>query len=173
MRAWWPVVPVVAVVAGTWLRLLRRRLFVVTVRGLSMRPTLQPGDRLLARRVPLARVRVGQVVVVAAPDHLAGVPWLVKRVVALPGDPVPPNVDPGRASWVPPDCFLVLGDNAAVSRDSRHLGFLAGGDLLGVVVRRLGTDAGRSTGARTVAAPVATADLSDGGRRAQSSRTTG
>jgi signal peptidase I len=129
-----------ALVLGTWVW-LRRRLFTVTVRGLSMRPALEPGDRVLARRVPLAAVRAGQIVVVAAPDGDAGVPWLIKRVAAVPGDPVPPWLDRGRASRVPPNCFLILGDNAAVSRDSRHLGFLAAGDLLGVVVRRLGTAA--------------------------------
>lgn len=179
-------------VLGTWLW-LRRRLFTVTVRGLSMRPALQPGDRVLARRVPLAAVRAGQIVVVAAPDGDAGVPWLIKRVAAVPGDPVPPWLGRGRAPRVPPNCFLILGDNAAVSRDSRHLGFLAAGDLLGVVVRRLGsavqapgpsvganktTDAGRT--ARTVAAPVAAADgpgrvrdTLDGGRDAEDSRTAG
>jgi signal peptidase I len=166
-----------ALVLGTWVW-LRRRLFTVTVRGLSMRPALQPGDRVLARRVPLAAVRAGQIVVVAAPDGDAGVPWLIKRVAAVPGDPVPPWLDRARASRVPPNCFLILGDNAAVSRDSRHLGFLAAGDLLGVVVRRLGMDAGRT--ARTVAAPVAAADgpgrgrdTWDGGRDAEGSRTAG
>ncbi len=161
--------------AGTWVW-LRRRLFTVTVRGLSMRPALQPGDRVLARRVPLAAVRAGQIVVVAAPDGDAGVPWLIKRVAAVPGDPVPPWLDRARASRVPPDCFLVLGDNAAVSRDSRHLGFLAAGDLLGVVVRRPGT----RTTPSTVAAPVAAADgpgrirdTLDGGRDGEGSRAAG
>jgi signal peptidase I len=160
-----------ALVLGTWVW-LRRRLFTVTVRGLSMRPALQPGDRVLARRVPLAAVRAGQIVVVAAPDGDAGVPWLIKRVAAVPGDPVPPWLDRGRASRVPPDCFLILGDNAAVSRDSRHLGFLAAGDLLGVVMRRLGGD----PAAASVAAadgPGRIRDTLDGGRDAEGSRTAG
>jgi len=96
---------------------IRSRYLVATVDGRSMEPTLRAGDRLLVRRT--GRVRVGQIVVVKAPDpplvHVApGTPLtaeeeaalaagpqaaprapepgrrlLVKRAVAIPGDRVP------------------------------------------------------------------------------------
>ncbi|MEU5864404.1 S26 family signal peptidase [Nonomuraea sp. NPDC047529] len=65
---------------------------------------------------------------------------VVKRVAAVPGDPVPHEVAslpdaPGRV--VPDGCLVVLGDNAAASRDSRHFGYVPADWLLGVVVRRI------------------------------------
>lgn len=133
---------------------LRRRFVAVTVDGGSMLPTLRPGDRVLVRRAPLDMIRAGQVVVVAAPGSPASRPtaragavvprwgWLIKRAVAVPGDPVPPEmaavvgVAPGTA--VPPGRLLVLGDNRDASLDSRVLGYVRGEDVLGVAVRRLG-----------------------------------
>jgi signal peptidase I len=126
---------------------MRRRLVLVTVRGSSMEPTLRPGDRVLVHRRALARVRRGQVVVLEPPlpggaqrtgtasldDRL----WNIKRVVALPGDPVPAGVpNAGHAERVPPQALVVLGDSAW-STDSRQRGFYSASDLLGVVVRRL------------------------------------
>jgi signal peptidase I len=117
----------------------RRRYAAVTVSGLSMQPTLQDGDRVLVRRVPPARLRVGDVVVArpgqpgSSADH-----WLVKRIAALPGDPVPKSVS-GRVSRgsVPAGGLILLGDNAAVSWDSRTLGLFDVGSLLGRVERTL------------------------------------
>ncbi|MGW0435780.1 S26 family signal peptidase [Micromonospora sp. NPDC003197] len=79
---------------------LRRRLLIVSVVGRSMEPTLRSGDRVLARRVSLAAVRRGDVVVVAAPAQMtagssepqAGSPGLlIKRAYAVPGDPGDPG----------------------------------------------------------------------------------
>lgn len=79
----------------------------VEVRGLSMVPTLAPGDWLLVRRK--VAPRPGAVVVVRQAGRLA-----VKRVVRVDGQGV----------WVE-------GDNAAVSDDSRTYGPVAPGDVLG------------------------------------------
>lgn len=226
-----------AVLAG-WLglRRLRGRLFVVTVEGASMEPSLRAGDRVMARRVPVSALSRGQVVVLEKPVRrgespvglagdeaglgevlpgrgrvvagegsaarvgagpgegsaargrviageelaargrggLGGVAggtgvgarwawddgrrgrieddwWIIKRVVALGGDPVPAEVvgtvavsPDGR---VPVGSIVVLGDNREVSIDSRELGFIPGERVLGVVVRDLSTDAGPRSGA--------------------------
>ena len=123
-----------AVVAVT---VLRRRLLLVTVEGVSMEPTYRPGDRLLVRRTAPASVRRGSVVVFAAPHGAAPTdpPLMVKRAVAVPGDPVPDGV-PVAGPVVPAGHLVVLGDNAAHSADSRTMGYLPAGDVVGVVVGR-------------------------------------
>jgi signal peptidase I len=133
-----PVVLVaVAVAAGWW---LRRRYLAVTVTGRSMEPALWHGDRVLVRRARLSTVRAGQVVVLATPATLPATDgrWMVKRAVAVPGDPVP-RMAPSwcRDPVVPAGRVVVFGDNAAFSHDSRQLGYLPGDRLLGVVIRRL------------------------------------
>jgi signal peptidase I len=135
----WVVAAVVAALVA-WLLVLRSRLLVVTVRGVSMEPTYHSGDRLLVRKARLARVRAGQVVVVqvasSTPDDPTG-GRMVKRAVAVPGDPVPPQI-PVPGPRVPVDSLLVLGDNLARSNDSRRLGYLPADALIGVVLRPLG-----------------------------------
>lgn len=64
--------------------------------------------------------------------------WLIKRAGAVPGEPVPPEVRravEGSGARVPSDHLVVLGDNAAVSVDSRTYGYISGERLLGVVAR--------------------------------------
>lgn len=148
----------VVLVAATAIWSLRRRLMVVTVRGSSMLPSYRDGERLLVRRRPPAEgLRTGQVVVATPPGapHAAGphasAPVLVvrsaagqahevrarggnrqqvvKRIAALPGDPLPPDITPGAersdpalSDRVPPGRLVLLGDNAAESVDSRHYG---------------------------------------------------
>ena len=80
-----------------------------------MRPTLEPGDRLLVVRG--RRPPVGAVVALADPRDPGRV--LVKRV----------------AAWGP-EGAEVLGDDPAASTDSRHFGPVAPEALLGRVVRR-------------------------------------
>ncbi|MBB5874259.1 signal peptidase I [Allocatelliglobosispora scoriae] len=146
------------------IRRMRGRLTVVTVHGPSMTPALHPGDRVLVRRATLDGVRNGDVVMVARPSPadsagwtVPGVEksavladeawasatgsWLIKRVVAVPGDEVPwqevaalryvdhPVVPPGR--------FVVLGDNADLSFDSRSCGYFTDEQLWGVVLKKL------------------------------------
>lgn len=65
--------------------------------------------------------------------------WNIKRVAALPGDPVPPGVsNVGDAREVPPGSLVVIGDNPH-SADSKQQGFFSAADLLGVMIRRLPT----------------------------------
>ncbi|GAA0928697.1 S26 family signal peptidase [Nonomuraea longicatena] len=126
----------------------RWSLLVVTVRGPSMEPTLRDGDRLLVRRRPLARVAVGELVVLAHPAgpdaafHPAptganrGAPTIhsVKRLAGKPGDRVPGS--PGEV--VPAGRLWLLGDNPGFSADSRVLGSFSADDLVGTVTRALG-----------------------------------
>ncbi|WP_449063209.1 S26 family signal peptidase [Planomonospora algeriensis] len=61
---------------------------------------------------------------------------VVKRVAAVPGDPVPASVPrrPGEVS-VPEGFLVLLGDNPARSLDSRHLGRIPAAGVIGRVVR--------------------------------------
>jgi signal peptidase I len=61
--------------------------------------------------------------------------WLVKRVVAGPGDPVPAEVRAAtNTTVVPRGAVVLLGDNAEVSYDSRQAGFFPLDRVLGPVV---------------------------------------
>jgi signal peptidase I len=138
--------------AGTGVRLLRRRLAVVTVVGPSMQPTLAHGDRVLARRIGPGDVRVGQIVVVekpaddgcwpAGPRPARRCEWMVKRVAAVPGDARPaflPARAGGSGAVVPPGQLALLGDNPGRSLDSRQIGYVPADRVLGVVLRSLRT----------------------------------
>ncbi|WP_053617127.1 S26 family signal peptidase [Nocardiopsis sp. NRRL B-16309] len=158
----------VAVPACVLLWLNRTRVAVEVV-GHSMEPTFRHGDRLLVRRVPAARLRVGDVVVLGQPDTdalpdlllLMGTvpPWVVKRVAALPGDRVPDAVPGGSAGedgsgrTVPPGRLVVLGDNTGHSTDSRVWGPVPDDRVLGTVLRRMSVSR---------AAPAAPAAADDG-----------
>ncbi|MFF1915363.1 S26 family signal peptidase [Streptomyces sp. NPDC058239] len=135
--------------------LLRRKVVSVTIRGSSMEPAFRDGDRVLVLRG--RQLAVGQVVVVerprkgprwtthpisrpAGPAPLAERHWLIKRIAAVPGDPVPPDQ---VATWgqtpestVPVGKLVLLGDNAAASYDSRQAGYFQAERVLGTVLFR-------------------------------------
>lgn len=101
------------------------RLARYTVVGVSMYPTLAPGDRLLILR-PARTVRTGDLVLA----HRVDTPGLevVKRVVAVTG----PR---GRRRYV------LLGDNPNASTDSRSFGSVERGAISGRVLLRYWPDA--------------------------------
>ncbi|MFD5143034.1 S26 family signal peptidase [Streptomyces sp. NPDC058401] len=136
--------------------LLGRLLVVVRVRGASMEPTYRDGDRVLVRR--RGPIGVGAIVVMEQPGrHMTwtGAPvtgtagaaeiahreWLIKRVAAVPGDPVPRAGIPALAGAVeervPRGRLVLLGDNPRVSVDSRRVGYFPAGRILGTVLRTL------------------------------------
>lgn len=150
-----PLVAGLALAAAGTTLWLRRRYAVVDVIGVSMSPAYHPGDRVLVRRVPGTAVRRGAAVVFE-PDYgtedaagprprvrsdaaIKGRSWLLKRAVAVPGDPVPRHEVPALRdvpeAAVPPGCLVVLGDNPPASLDSREFGYVAAERVLGVVVR--------------------------------------
>jgi signal peptidase I len=138
---------VFATVAG-WLEWFRRHHLVVTVRGLSMTPTLWPGDRVLVRCCSGRRVRTGQVAVVDLPRAIQSVPAdaspevdllsrrVIKRVVAVANDSAPPFLA-GRGAIVPPGSMVLLGDNPPASDDSRRFGYVPADAVVGIVRRTL------------------------------------
>ncbi|MFI6267359.1 S26 family signal peptidase [Micromonospora zamorensis] len=151
MPAWWiAVLAAVIVSAGgaLALRSLRRRQVAVRVSGQSMEPSLRHGDLLLVRRCPGSQVTVGDIVVFEAPgyDHeWSAMPghrsdmlarWLVKRVAAVPGDPLPEGVV-GTGPTVAAGTIVVIGDSAGY--DSRTFGPLPFERVLGRGLRLLST----------------------------------
>ncbi len=132
---------------------LRRRWTVVSVVGGSMLPAMREGDVVLARRRHPHGARVGDVVVLEppGPDGRWRAPpargprarrtWMIKRVAALPGDPVPPGVP--ETGVVAAGSLVVLGDNGGL--DSTVFGALPDERVLAVVIRSLvrGPSSGR------------------------------
>lgn len=130
-----------AVAVGVFVVVVRRRYFSVQVVGTSMEPTLRPGERIIVRRAGLSELRRGQIILVANSSPFPGdPPCLVKRVVALPGDPVPRDGVPALREVpedvVPDGRLVLLGDNHAASFDSRTAGYFEARALLGVAVRQ-------------------------------------
>jgi signal peptidase I len=121
---------------------LRRALIVVTVRGTSMEPTYQDGDRVLVRRGRAPSP--GQVIVMLHPRGSAPAArtrWIIKRVAAVPGDLVPRDTVDALAEVpedrVPPGNLVLLGDNPRTSIDSRQAGYFPAEWMVGAALRRV------------------------------------
>jgi signal peptidase I len=133
----------VAVVSAGMIVRVRQRWLVVRVIGASMMPTLRHGDKLLVRRCRATALRVGDIVVFERSS--TGEPYAnqraVKRVGAMPGDPIPASVAGAvrGTATVPTGTLVVLSDHD-VGVDSRTFGLLPSEKVLGVFVRVL--DAG-------------------------------
>jgi type IV secretory pathway protease TraF len=138
----WLLVFAAMAVAVASVLVARWCLLVVRVVGLSMLPALRHQERVLALRSPYGRpVRHGDLVVYHLPARAFGhsaadvadtaLPLVVKRAVALGGDPAP------GGGTVPPRHIFVVGDNPE-SNDSRHYGPVPLTCVVGRVVARLG-----------------------------------
>jgi len=141
----------------TFLALHRFVLSTVVVEGLSMAPTLKPGNCLLVNCwLPFFReYHRGDIVVVR--DRARG-ELMVKRIVGMPSDsvqvregrvyindqlltenylPFRTYTEPGRTAYraykVAKDAYFVLGDNRPISDDSRFYGAVKRSDLMGLI----------------------------------------
>ena len=124
---------------------------ITVVRGDSMLPAYRDGQMVIVNRFPALSgpLRRGDIVLVKTASDV-----LIKRIAFLPGDTIEPPesfafrrvkdyFEVERASEgpgfplrlkVPQGYVVVLGDNRAVSEDSRILGPVALGDILGRVM---------------------------------------
>lgn len=156
--------PLFMLIAG--LLLLRTGLLVVTIRGQSMHPTFQHGDRILVLRRWLAgRPRKGQVIVLTPVMVPVEQPIFaefreacyVKRIVATAGETFsatlyanalpeivlasrkrPAQLSSQVESWqIPDDHVFVCGDNYEESIDSRSWGPLPLRNVRGMMVMKL------------------------------------
>ncbi|MFC8718023.1 S26 family signal peptidase [Kitasatospora sp. NPDC057198] len=122
------------------LLLLRRTLVRLRVSGASMEPTLRDGQRVLYLRAGRLAARPGRIVVAAVPAHLRGGrrSLVVKRVAAVAGQPMPPEVCAAAGlpagSEVPRGQVVLLGDNPGASHDSRSWGPVAASGVVGTVL---------------------------------------
>ena len=112
----------------------RLALLVIRVEGASMVPTFNPGDAVLTvRRAVRPTVRRGDVVVCTRPAGLPGPDsYLIKRVIAIAGDPMPEHL----GETVAPGRVYVRGDGDR-SLDSRVFGAIPLDHVIGHVVARL------------------------------------
>jgi signal peptidase I len=112
-----------ALVVAVGVAFVRYRPARVAIEGVSMAPTLLPGDWVLV--VSPGRFDLDDVVVVEHPQRPGY--EIVKRLVALPGDRI------GERT-VGPDEFWVEGDFAQSSTDSRQFGPVGRAQLKAKVV---------------------------------------
>lgn len=148
---------IAAIVVVTVLFLFCFRVF--TVDGNSMKPTLQPKDKVVVSNVGY-KAKQGDIVVIARAKNLNEP--IIKRVIAVAGDEVDINFTSGIVTvngkeehfsqelttqskdiafplTVPEGTVFVLGDNRPLSLDSRssEVGCIDERDIVGKVIFRL------------------------------------
>ncbi len=164
-RSWiieWGAIIVVAVLVAFVVRTYIVQTFYIP--SGSMEPTLQVGDRILVSKLSteFGSVHIGDILVFKRPpkENCGGapVPFLVKRVIGLPGDhltskgntiyvngkvldqtwsyynPVSPAI--GNVV-VPKNTYFMMGDNHGDSCDSRYWGPLPANLVVGKAVLRI------------------------------------
>jgi signal peptidase I len=137
--------------------------YAFSVPSTSMAPTLEAGDLIVVDEQPrdFLPIREGEIVVLSRPaadtECGSGETDLVERVIGLPGqnissrgntvyinnnplnEPYLPRLDPlgpkgiGQET-IPKNEFFVMGDNRAISCDSRYWGTISSSLIIGKVV---------------------------------------
>jgi signal peptidase I len=108
----------------------------VVVRGHSMEGSFHDGQRVLMTRAYwlFGQPEVGDVVVLRDSDS-RDARLIVKRVAGVAGDVIPPDLTPDHTPLVvPARGIFVMGDNMAVSEDSRRFGPVPDRRVVGKVV---------------------------------------
>jgi signal peptidase I len=159
----WTLIIVVAVLVSFLVRTFVFQTFYIPTA--SMNPTLWQGDRIVVDKlsVDFGTINIGDIVVFKAPSDVAKlcsdpVTDLVKRVIGLPGDhlyskgnTIYVNGKPLDQKWsvypaigspispttVPAGHYFMMGDNHALSCDSRTWGTVPRSDLIGKVFVRI------------------------------------
>jgi len=159
----WTLIIVVALLASLLVRTFVFQTFYIP--SGSMNPTLWKGDRIIVNKlsVEFGTINIGDIVVFKAPPVVAKdcddpVTDLVKRVIGLPGDrlyskgnTIYVNGKPLDQKWtvyptlgerilpttVPAGRYFMMGDNHALSCDSRTWGTVPRSDLIGKVFVRI------------------------------------
>lgn len=111
----------------------------IEVQGDSMMPTLKPGQRLLVSKAYwlVGDLKYKDIIVI---ENISDDEIIIKRVYKLAGEKVdlknvPFNWDVTQGDYIVPEgTVYVLGDNFAVSQDSRHFGPFNLTDVIGKVV---------------------------------------
>jgi signal peptidase I len=159
----WLVIVLLAVTASVLVRTYVAQTFFIP--SASMEPTLNIGDRILVSKLAtdFGSIHIGEILVFKRPPgELADcggpvVPYLVKRVIGLPGDhltsrgnTVYVNGDPLDQPWshltalgpaighvtVPKGHYFMMGDNRIISCDSRYWGPLSAKLVVGEAILR-------------------------------------
>jgi signal peptidase I len=159
----WVVIVALAVAVAVLVRTYVAQTFFIP--SASMEPTLNIGDRILVSKLSteLGSVHIGEILVFKRPpgeERACGgpvVPYLVKRVIGLPGDHLTSRGDtvyvnghPLDQAWshltplgpavgnvhVPKGHYFMMGDNRVISCDSRYWGPLAANLVVGQAVLR-------------------------------------
>ena len=112
----------------------------VVVSGQSMMPTLKSGKKVLVSKAYwlVGAIQDGDVVVIKEEDGPGG--YIIKRVYKMAGEAVDTFNAPNKWSLVqgeykvPEGQIYVLGDNRAISEDSRRFGAVDVNTILGKVV---------------------------------------
>lgn len=152
-------------VCGTGLALaFGIRTFIAEVRyipSISMKPTLQVNDRVLIEKVSyhFTSPKRYDIVVMKPTDALLKLnvhDALIKRIIGLPGEQIQVKhgkvyvnhqplkedyvADQPAYAWgaktIPPNSYLVLGDNRNYSFDGHNWGFVPSGNIIGQAVLR-------------------------------------
>jgi signal peptidase I len=160
----WTLILVIAVLASILVRTFAFQTFYIP--SGSMNPTLWQGERIVVNKlsVDFGTIHIGDIVVFKAPPDVAkdchdAVTDLVKRVIGLPGDrlysrgnTIYVNGTPLDQKWtvwrtigttpikpttVPAGHYFMMGDNHALSCDSRTWGTVPKSDLIGKVFVRI------------------------------------
>lgn len=150
----WPLLILLALWA-----LGRVGVVVATVTGMSMYPTLKPGDRLLViRHWPRTWLRTGDIVLLRLPSYQTAV--AVKRITGLPDQTITsPNghektamarTAENKSSWyIPPGYCFISGDAPHNSLDSHTFGPVPSKCVIGLVIKKLnGCTQGRTAETR-------------------------